>query len=447
MQRVRLSKGSSPNWRNLRRGLFALLLLAGIGSAVQSQNPATTAPVYQVDIEGVINPGASALLQHAIDSAEAQGAAALIMRIDTPGGLLSSTRDMVASIGESRVPVIGYVGPSGAGATSAGAFILLSTHLAVMNDGTTVGASSPVAGDGSDIEGTMAKKVMNDSRALMRSIAEERGRNADLAETFVSEAVSVTAKEAREGQVIDLVIPELSELLTSADGKEIQFQGKALRLDLANREIIPVEPRLMDRLLKIIAQPQIAHLLISLGMLGIYLEFLSPGLAFPGVLGGIAMILGLIGVQSLPVNAGFMLLLFLGMALMLAEVFVAGFGVLGIGGAIAFVLGSFRLFDLPDTDEYRSSVLAISIGVSAAILLTTLLIGQSLRWRESKTAKTSLIGETGEAMVNFDHKGYVLVKDQRWPAVTTQPLGHGDRVQVTDTNDKGELLVRKVNPD
>lgn len=444
MQPLNVSKASRRSWKSLRLGLFSLLMLAGVVSAIQSENSGPEAPVYQVEIEGVINPGASALLQHAIDSAEARGAAALIMRLDTPGGLLSSTRDMVTSISQSQVPVIGYVGPSGAGATSAGAFILLSTHLAVMNQGTTVGASSPVAGDGSDIEGTMAKKVMNDTRALMRSIAEKRGRNAELAESFVSEAVSLTASEARAGQVIDLVVPEFSQLLTLADGKEIQFQGKSLALDLVDREITTVKPRLVDRLLAIIAQPQIAHLLISLGMLGIYLEFLSPGLAFPGVLGGIAMILGLIGAQSLPLNAGFMLLLFLGMALMLAELFVAGFGVLGIGGAIAFILGSFRLFDLPNTEEYRDSVLAISIGVSAAILLTTFLIGQSLRRQELKAAKKSIVGATGEAMVNFDQKGYVLVEDQRWPALTSEPLHHGDRIEVTGVNESGDLLVRKT---
>lgn len=445
MQHLGAIKNSKRNWRNLRLALFFLLLLAGIGTAVQGQRPHSEAPVHRVDIEGVINPGASALLQHAIDTAETDGAAALIMRLDTPGGLLSSTRDMVTSIGESQVPVIGYVGPSGAGATSAGAFILLSTHLAVMNEGTTVGASSPVAGDGSDIEGTMAKKVMNDNRALIRSIAEERGRNAELAESFVSEAVSVTAKEARDGQVIDLVIPEFSQLLTLADGKKIQFHGQTLNLKLADKEIITVKPRLIDRLLQIIAQPQIAHLLISLGMLGIYLEFLSPGLTFPGVLGGIAIILGLIGAQSLPLNTGFMLLLFLGMALMLAELFVAGFGVLGIGGAIAFILGSFRLFDLPDSVEYRNSVLAISIGVSATILLTTFLIGQSLRRQESKTAKKPIVGATGEAMVNFDEKGYVLVQDKRWPAITSEPLHHGDRIEVTGTNEAGELLVSKTD--
>ncbi|WP_051234554.1 NfeD family protein [Marinimicrobium agarilyticum] len=441
-----LPHGSNRNrsrWRPVRLTACLLLLLAGLTGLVQGQGASGQAPVYQVAIDGAINPSALGLLQHAIDTAELNGAAALVMRIDTPGGLLSTTRDMVSAIGESEVPVIGYVGPSGAGATSAGAFILLSTHVAVMNEGTTVGASSPVAGDGSDIEGTMAKKVMNDSRAFMRSIAESRGRNADLAERFVSDAESVTAAEALEANVIDRVVPEASELLATLDGIEIQFHGKPLTLSLAERPLVEIEPRLIDRLLAVIASPQIAHLLISLGMLAIYIEFLSPGLTFPGVLGTIAVILGLIGAQALPVNVGFLILLFLGLVLMFAELFVAGLGVLGIGGAIAFVLGSLNLFDMPSTDEYRNTVLAVSVGVSAAIMLATFLIGRGLA--AARPREKSLVGKRGEAMVNFDKNGYVLVDDKRWPAEARTPLHHGDAIVVVAQTDDGRLVVEPVS--
>nr|WP_305907744.1 hypothetical protein [Methylomarinum sp. Ch1-1]MDP4520521.1 hypothetical protein [Methylomarinum sp. Ch1-1] len=255
----------------------------------QAETASTASPVYLVDIDAMINPGSYALLEHAIDIAEANSAAALIVRINTPGGLLSTTRDMVRAIADSRVPVIGYVGPSGASATSAGAFILLSTHIAVMNTGTNVGAASPVAGDGGDIEGTMGKKVMNDSKAFMRSIAKHHHRNADIAELFVSEAKSLTAQEAMQANVIDQVVPVFSELLQAVDGREIQFQGQKLTLKLAGREVRQIEPRLIDYLLKMIAHPQIAHMLISLGLLAIYVEILSPGLTFPGVLGGLPL--------------------------------------------------------------------------------------------------------------------------------------------------------------
>lgn len=365
-----------------------------------------------------------------------------MVRLDTPGGLLSSTRDMVSAITEAPLPVIVYVGPAGASATSAGAFILLAADIAVMNTGTNVGASSPVAGDGTDIQGTMAKKVMNDSRAFMRSIADRRGRNADAAERFVSEAESLTALEALENNLIDLVVSEYANLLPALDGHEFTFAGEPVRLNINESTMFEVKPRLIDRLLSIIAQPQIAHLLISLGMLAIYIEILSPGLALPGIFGAVAMVLGLIGVQTLPVNLGFLLLLFLGAGLMISEYFVAGFGLLGIGGAIAFTLGSLNLFEIPPTDDYRSGVLSVSIAVCGAILVTSLLISRSVF--SSATRTKNLVGQRGEAMVNFERSGYVLIDEQRWPAYTNMPLHHGDTVVVVGQHKDGQLQVEKV---
>ncbi|HEX7027861.1 MAG TPA: nodulation protein NfeD [Gammaproteobacteria bacterium] len=430
--------------RLLRIGLCWAMLMAGSWSAVHGDNPAGQSPVYQVNIDSTINPGALGLLEHAIRTAEANQAAALIVRIDTPGGLLSTTRDMVSAISQSRVPVIGYVGPSGANAGSAGAFILLATHVAVMNTGTNLGASSPVTGDGGEIEGTMGKKVMNDSKAFMRSIAAWHGRNAEVAEGFVSEAHSLTAQEAKEQNVIDLVIEDTDQLLAAVNGREINFHGERVTLDIQENQTRLVKPRLVDRLLLHIAHPQIAHMLISLGMLGIYVEILSPGLAFPGIFGAIAVILGLVAVQTLPVNLGFLLLLFLGIALIVAEYFVAGFGVLGIGGAIAFILGSFNLFDTSmSTGDHRGAILSISIAISVVMVLTTFLITRSII-SDPRGRQKQLRGKTGEAMVSFDSQGYVLVGEQRWPAETLEPLRHGDRIVVIKTDETGRLTVRKA---
>jgi membrane-bound serine protease (ClpP class) len=428
----------------IRLAVWVLLLVSGIGGMVHSQAPEPSAPpVYVVEVDSVINPGSASLLEHAITVAEEGRAAALIVRINTPGGLLSSTRDMVNAIAESQVPVIGYVGPTGASATSAGAFILLSSHIAVMNKGTNVGASSPVAGDGSDVGGTMGKKVMNDTRAFMRGIANSRNRNADVAERFVSEAESLTASEALEQGVIDMVVPEFSALLSALDGRSVDVHGQAVLLNVAKSEIREVTPRLLDRLLQLIAHPQIAHLLISLGMLGIYVEIMSPGLAFPGVLGTIAVILGLIGAHTLPVNVGFLMLVFLGLILMGAEYFVAGFDVLGIGGALAFILGSFYLFDLPQSDEYRNSMVSVSIAVSGTVLVTTFLLSRALA-RDANRSNT-VKGKTGEAMVSFDKAGFVLVDEQRWSADTLEPLQHGDKIEVVQCDENNRLLVRKAN--
>lgn len=430
--------------RGLRFHAGWLMLLAGIWGAVHGAKPAQgLAPVYLVEIESMINPGALGLLEHAIRTAEANEAALLIVRINTPGGLLATTRDMVGRIGESGVPVVGYVGPAGAGAGSAGAFILLSTHVAVMHAGTNVGAASPVADDGRDIEGTLGKKIMNDSRAFMRGIAASRGRNAEVAESFVAEARSLTAEEAQARNVIDFVVGDFTALLPALEGREIDFHGakRVLRFDAA--DVRKVEPRLIDRLLSHIAQPQIAHLLISLGTLAIYVEIVSPGLAFPGVLGVIAVILGLVAAQALPVNMGFLILLFLGASLMLAEYFVAGFGVLGIGGAIAFILGSLNLFDPAASREYGGAILSISIAVCAAIVTTTLLLTRILAADPSKV-RARMTGRTGEAMVSFDAEGHVLVGDRRWPATTLEPLRHGDRIVVIGQDGTGRLTVKKT---
>jgi membrane-bound serine protease (ClpP class) len=418
-------------------------LLAGAWGAVHGESPAEHAPVYMVDIKSTINPGALGLLEYAIKTAETGQAALLIVRINTPGGLLATTRDMVGRIAESRVPVVGYVGPSGANAGSAGAFILLSTHVAVMESGTNLGASTPVTDEGRDIEGAMGKKIMNDAKAFMRGIAGSHGRNADVAESFVSEARSLTAEEAKQQNVIDLVIGDFAALLPALTGREIVFHGEKRVLNIAASEIKLVEPRLVDRILSHIAHPQIAHLLISLGSLAIFIEIISPGLAFPGILGAIAVILGLVAVQTLPVNMGFLILLFLGLGLMLAEYFVAGFGVLGVGGAIAFILGSLKLFDSSASEEYEGAIMSVSFAVSAAMVATSILLTRLLT-ADPNRVSTRVEGKTGEAMVNFTGEGHVLVADRRWPAVTLEPLRHGDRIVVVKQDKSGRLTVKKA---
>lgn len=432
--------------RRLRvAGWLLSMLLACAHGLTQAETPAS--PVSVVDIDGIINPGSAALLEYAIETAEANSAAALVVRLNTPGGLLSSTRDMVRSIAESAVPVIGYVGPSGASATSAGAFILLATDVAVMNSGTNLGAASPVADSGGELKGTMAKKIMNDSRAFMRSIAKRHGRNADVAERFVSDAVSLSAGEALRTGVIDRVITDFAELLQAIDGIEVRSGGKNVVLRLTGSEIRPVEPRLLDHLLRLIAHPQMTYLLIALGVLAIFIEMLAPGLTLPGILGAISLVLGLIGAQTLPINTGFLLLLMFGIGLMVAEYFVTGFGVLGIGGAVAFVLGSLNLFDGPIPADQSDVILSVSIAVSAAMLLAILLItGSVIFAARDKRLKSKI----GEAMVDFDDSGYVLVDDRRFPADTLEPLRHGDRVEVVEMTDNDRLLVKKarqISPD
>jgi membrane-bound serine protease (ClpP class) len=424
----------------IRLASAALLLLCGGFGFVLAQ-PAADAQrlVYSVDIDGAINPGALGKLRHAIEVAEANSAAALIVRIDTPGGLLSTTRDMVSAISDARVPVVGYVGPAGASATSAGAFILLATHVASMNAGTNVGASTPVTGEGADIPGAMGSKVLNDTSAFMRSIAQARGRDVQTAERFVTEAASLSAGEALEARVIDVVVDDLADLLPALDGYSFIFRGEPAQLELAGAEVRAVKTRFVDFLLTHLANPQIAYLLIALGSLAIYIEILSPGLALPGVMGVISVILGLVCLQTLPVNTGFQILLFLGIALMIAEYFVAGFGALGIGGAVAFILGSLYLFDEPLPPDYRAVVLPVSLAIGAVMAVTSMLVGSSLLvgWNARR-----LQGQAGEAIVSFETEGFVQVAGKRWPADTLEPVRLGDRIVVVSAGADGRLTVR-----
>ncbi len=421
-------------------GVALVAWAVGPGARAAADEGPASRIVYRTQVRSTINPGALTQIGHAIGVAERAQGEALVIELDTPGGLVSTTRDIVSAISRSRVPVVVYVTPAGSAATSAGSFILMASHVSVMDEGTNVGAASPISGSGEDIGGTLGKKIMSDTRAFMRSTAEARGRNAALAERFVSEALSLTASEARRLQVVDLVIPGPQALLASLHGMEVELRGKTRKLDTEGSHLVDIAPRAMDLLLSHLAHPQIAYLLTTLGSLGIFVEILSPGLLFPGIFGVISLILGLVCLQTLPVEVGFLLLLLLGLGLMFAEVFVEGFGVLGIGGLVAFVLGSLNLFDEPSTVEYRWTVLTLSLGIGAAFLLLTLLVARGVLF---PSGRRRLAGRAGEAMVAFQDEGYVLVGEESMRAQTVEPLEKGDAVTVLETLPKGKVRVKK----
>jgi membrane-bound serine protease (ClpP class) len=427
--------------QRLGKSLFFLNLLLFVNSD-------TTANVrqdfYLIDLASTINPGTTSLLKYAIAVAEQDKAQALIVRLNTPGGLISSTRAVVSTISESKVPVLVYVAPFGASATSAGSFILLSSHFAMMHEGTNVGAASPVSGSGSDITGTMAKKVMNDTRAFMKSLATSRGKNQDVAEKFVTEALSLTADEALTKGVIDKIIKQTSPLLDQLHGLSINFNGQTRLLSTSGRSLITIDPRLVDLLLAHLGHPQIAYLLVSMGALGLQIELFNPGMLVPGIFGAISLMLGLICLQSLPISIGFLGLLFLGVVLMVAEYFVAGFGVLGIGGAIAFILGSLNLFSEPlnfSGETFQESILWLSMGIGTAMVLLTLTIAK-LGLRNS--AKESPLNKTGMAMLDFQKEGHILIGPKRWAAETQDPLRKGDKVTVIALQGSDRVLVKRM---
>ncbi|OGQ50996.1 MAG: serine protease, partial [Deltaproteobacteria bacterium RIFCSPLOWO2_02_56_12] len=330
-------------------------------------------------IDGGINPSVDDFIRESIGRARSKGARALIIQLDTPGGLLTSTRSIVKDILGASVPVIVYVAPSGAGAGSAGVFITLSAHIAAMAPGTNIGAAHPVAGGGQEVKGVMGEKIENFTASFSEAIAQKRGRNTEWAIQAVRRSVSITEKEALKKNVIDIVAKDIDDLLQQADGKKVDVDGRDQVLSLKGVRVERFEMGLKQKIINILSDPNIAYLLLMAGILGIYMEFSHPGVIFPGVAGGIALLLALTSFQILPINYAGLLLILLGIALLIGEAFLPSFGVLGIGGAIALGLGSLLLFDTESSDLAvdRSIIFTAVATLSAFILLVGYLVFKS----------------------------------------------------------------------
>ncbi len=439
--------------------LLALFLLT-LGLPLRSQ-PAQVALLF--DIKGPIGPAASDYLHRGLQQAQEQNAALVVFRIDTPGGLDSSTREIIQNILASPIPVVSYVAPSGARAASAGTYIVLASHVAAMAPGTNLGAATPIQLGGPTppfpIPGrnapapqgeaepqqdrqtgeaapapspTMADKLVNDAAAYIRSLAQMRGRNADWAERAVREAASLSAAEALEEGVVDLVAADLGDLLMQIDGRAVTVLGERRQLDTAGLEVRSVEPDWRTRLLAIITNPNVAYILMLIGIYGIILEFYSPGLLLPGVTGAISLLLALYAFHVLPINYAGLALLLLGVALMVSEAFVPSFGVLGLGGAAAFVIGSVMLLDT-DVPGYGISWKLIgSIAVvSSAVFLAVILLLMRARRRAVVSGPEEMIGSTGRVVEWSGHEGRVRVHGEVWRARAAKPLKAGGRVRVS----------------
>jgi membrane-bound serine protease (ClpP class) len=395
-------------------------------------------------VEGVIAPVVVEYMLESIERAAAENAAAVVFQLDTPGGLVESTRLIVKALLNADLPVIVYVAPSGARAASAGTFITMAAHIAAMAPGTNIGAAHPVSGGGKDIEGDMRKKAENDLAAFARSIADKRGRNADWAEAAVRESVSITEADALEKHVIDLIAEDVQSLLAQVDGKTVTLASKQTILRTTG---VPVRYRQMSwrqQVLAVISHPQFALMLLSLGSMGLLIELYNPGLIFPGVIGAISLLLAFYSLQTLPINYAGLLLIGLGLLLFVLEIKVTSFGMLTIGGIVSMFLGSLMLVDSP-ADYLRIPLSTIFLVVGTTATVFTFMIGAAVRSvrRQPVSGMEGMLGEIGTVTQRLDPLGTVFVHGTLWSAQSATPIDVREQIRVIGVEGL-KLTVEKV---
>jgi membrane-bound serine protease (ClpP class) len=406
--------------------IFALVALLAALAAAQTIAPR----VIAVDIDGVIHPITVEIVHDAIEQAKSQHAELLLIRLNTPGGLLDATRELVQEISASAVPVVTYVTPSGGRAASAGFFILEAGDVAAMAPGTNTGASSPVSMTG-QMDATMRKKVENDAAALLRSMTARRGRNSEMAEKTVYDAKAFTEKEALDDHLIDLIAPSQQQLLDQLNGREItRWDGHQQILHTADATVVNANESLRERLMSRLADPNLGFILLILGALGIYVEFHSPGLIFPGIAGAILALLGLSSLSILPINWVGVALLVLSFALFILEAKFASHGILAIGGTLSMVLGALLLVNGPPEVRIQLvTALAVALPFAA---ITMFLVSVVVRARRNKVlmGPAGMIGEIGVAETALEPEGKVLVRGEYWDAVAGAKIPAGAQIRV-----------------
>ncbi len=387
--------------------------------------------VNVIRVESVISPSSADYIVTAIKEADKEKVAALVIELDTPGGLDTSMRIIIKEMLAAERPVVVYVAPSGARAASAGAFITIAANIAAMAPGTNIGAAAPVA-MGGQMDKTMEKKVTNDAAAYMRTIAEKRGRPIDLAEEWVRKATARTETEALKAKLIDVVSPKLEDLLQAIDGRVVTTAAGKVKIETKNAIVHREEMNLRDKILKIITDPTIAYLLLILGLAGLYFEFSTPGAILPGVLGGIALILALYAFQQLPINYAGVLLILLAIVMFIAEIKVISHGVLTAGGIAAMILGSMMLIDAPA--PYMRISLGAILGTAAATAgFFLFVVGAGVKALRTRTVTgmEGLIGEVGVVRARLAPRGQIFLRGELWNAETEGEMEPGESVRVT----------------
>ncbi|UCF82634.1 MAG: nodulation protein NfeD [Desulfobacteraceae bacterium] len=408
---------------------FVLISLIIWGTPVfgASEKVLTENEVFIIGLEGPINPGTAMYVTRGLEKAVKQGAGLAILRIDTPGGLASSMRTIVKALLNSPIPVAVWVGPKGAGAASAGVMITVAAHIAAMAPGTNIGAAHPVTAGGKDIDKTMSEKVVNDMAAYARGIAEDKGKNGEWVEKAIRESVSITADEALKNNVIDLVAKDIDELLQLLDGREVNVVGGKITLKTADMKKNYFHPGWRDKVLKTISDPNIAYILMMIGLAGLYFELSHPGAIFPGVIGAISLILAFFSFQTLPVNYAGLLLIVLAIIFFIAEIKVTSYGVLSIGGLISLTIGSIMLFE-----EVRVSLKLMAPTILLVGGFFVVVAGLAFRAYRAKprSGTDGLLGDVGLVKERIDPEGLIFVHGEYWRATASERVEPGEKVEV-----------------
>jgi membrane-bound serine protease (ClpP class) len=438
-------RGFVPQLRIAAISLALLALFAGSASAGH---------INVITIDGSINPASSDFLQGAIAQSESDGAEALLIELDTPGGLLSSTKDIIQAMLNAKVPVIVFVSPKGAWAASAGTFITLAGHIAAMAPGTSIGAASPISASGgggtreedderSDVSMEKAEKM---TMAFMEAIATERKRNVEWALSAVREAEAIPQDEALKLGVIDLVATDRADLLKQVNGMEIDIEGEVVALQLDGVEVRTIEMTGMTKFFNFLASPDIAVLLVMAGMLGLYIEFQQPGMLVPGILGAFFLVLAGFAFQILPFSWIGLLVMLVGMALLVLEIFVTSFGVLFTLGVICLLVGGTMIFDVPEMSDlnlpFWSFLVPVVAGFAAVAGIVVLMVTRSIFGAQT-AGVDEMLGMIGEARTALSPSGKVFIRGEYWSATADQDISSGEPVEVTAV-DGMSLRVRRA---
>lgn len=416
--------------------LIALIALSGATTTLAAQPSSAPPQIWLTDLDGAVGPASSDHIQRTLERAAQADAALLVLRMNTPGGLDSAMRDIISAILDSPVPVATWVTPAGARAASAGAYITAASHIAAMSPATNIGSSTPVnLNDISNPGSAAEQKAVNDAVAYLQGLQELRGRNVDWARQTVADAANLTASDALAQGVIDVIADDLDELLQAANGLAVETARGTLTIDTSDAGITLIETDWRHDFLNVITNPNIAYILLMIGIYGLILEFYNPGLGLPGITGIICLLVGAYALQMLPISYAGLALMAVGVGLIVFEVISPSFGVFGLGGLVAFVLGSVMLMDT-DSAAWQISLPLIAAVAVATGGLIVLVLGAALKARQ----QPMVIGEeamtrmTAVAMEDFEQQGHVHVSGETWTARASSPVRKGDRLRIDQVN-------------